>query len=127
VAGETQSLSAMQAALHDVALAQTRPPGQADVVPLPHAPPPLQVPAVVSWAPLHEGLPHEVLLPGNTHAPVDASQPVAPQAPPAGMHVDPQQSPVPAMPHTPLLHWSFAVQAPAVSLGAHAAAPGAGQ
>jgi len=97
------------------------------VVPLAHAPLPSQVPAVVSWPPAHDGLLHEVLLPGNTHAPVEASQPAAPQVPPAGLHAAVQQAPVPARPHTPLVHWSFAVHAPVASLGAHAAAPGAGQ
>jgi hypothetical protein len=97
------------------------------VVPAVHEPLPSQLPAVVSCPLLHAGLPHEVLLSGNRHAPVDASQPVAPQAPPVGLHAAAQQVPVPARPHTPLVHWSFAVQAPAVSLSAHAAAPGAGQ
>jgi len=77
--------------------------------------------------PAHEGEPHEVPLTGNTHAPVDAAQPVAPQAPPTVPHAAAQQSPVPSTPHTPLVHWSFAVHAPVATFRAHATAPGAGQ
>ena len=53
-------MSALHDVLHDVAFAQTRPPEHADVDPLPQEPLPLQLPAVVSWAPVHEVLPHAV-------------------------------------------------------------------
>jgi hypothetical protein len=46
---------------------------------------------------------HDVAPPGKTQVP-DASQSVAPQAPPAVLHGAVQQWPLPDVPQTPLAH-----------------------
>jgi hypothetical protein len=123
---DSQSASDAHAVLHDVAFAQTKPPGHGDVVPLLHVPEPLQVLAAVSMPALHDAAPQVVPAAGNTQAPV-ALQSVAPHVPPIGLHDAAQQwVPVPATPQTPAEHWSFAVHAaPAPPLGTHVpAAPG---
>jgi hypothetical protein len=95
--------------LHDVASAQTKPPGHGAGVPALHAPAPSHVPAGVSTPLLHEAPPQLVPAGGNTHAPV-ALQSVAPHTPPSGLHVMAQQwVPVPDTPQVPLTHWSFAL------------------
>ncbi len=83
-------------------------------VPAVHVPEPLQVPAGVNVSlpvPPHDAEPHDVVLPGNTHAP-EVLQAVAPQAPPMGSHTAVQQLPDPATSQTPDEHWLFAVHAP---------------
>jgi len=58
--------------------------------------------------PVHE-VPHAVEALGKTQAPL-ASQSVAPQTPPVGLHDIAQQwLPVPPTPQTPAAHWSFAL------------------
>jgi hypothetical protein len=113
-----QSLSDAHAVLHAVRLAQTKPPGQPLGVPATHPPVPLQADAV-SW-PLPHAVPHDVPLPGNTHAPT-ASQSLAPQVPAVGLHAAVQQRvPVPLTPQTELVHWSVAPHvAPGAPFGTH--------
>jgi hypothetical protein len=85
-----------------------------------HVPVPLQV-LVVSCPLLQDDGAHWVPLAGKTHAPVPGLHPVAPQAPPMGEQAAVQQLPVPAVPQTPLVHWSFAVHVvPTPSLEMHA-------
>jgi hypothetical protein len=102
----SQSASDVQAVLHAVALAQTKPPGQAVGLPATQVPEPLQA-LVVIWPPPHEAVPQLVPLVGNTHAP-PALQSVAPQAPPDGLHVEVQQwvpaPPCATVPQAPLRH-----------------------
>ncbi len=80
-------------------------------------PSPLHVDVVSS--PFEHDVPHGVPLDGSTHAPVAALHPVAPHAPPIGEHVDAQQSPAPATPQTPLVHWSLAEHEPVALFGTH--------
>jgi hypothetical protein len=109
--------------LHDVALAQTKPPGHGVGTPALHVPAPLHEPAGVSTPFVHEATPQLVPAEGNTHAPV-ALQSLAPHVPPAGLQVVAQQCvPAPDGPHTPLTHWSFAPHVmPVPSFGAQAPA-----
>ena len=74
-----------------------------------HTPEPLQVPREVSWPLVH--VPPQLVPFGETQAPV-ASQSVAPQVPPDGLHAAAQQCvPVPEVPQKLLVQWAFAVQA----------------
>jgi hypothetical protein len=57
---EAQSASDTQLDLHEVALAQTNPPAQAEEVPGMQEPKPLQVGAGVKVDPEHDAVPHEV-------------------------------------------------------------------
>jgi hypothetical protein len=61
---EAQSALVAHEVLHAAPLAQTKPPEQGEVTPALQVPKPLQLPAVVSMAPLHEAEPHEALLDG---------------------------------------------------------------
>jgi hypothetical protein len=115
VLGDAQSLSFAHAVLHAVALAQMKPPGHGPAVPAVQPPALLHVPAGVSDEPEHDAVPHDVELVGNTHAPLEL-QPVAPHVPAVGLHALAQQLPLPARPHTLLVHWLLPVHAPVTSL-----------
>jgi hypothetical protein len=100
---DAQSVSALQVVLHVVVSAHFRRPEHAEEVPGVQLPAPLQVPAVVNTEFLHDVEPHTTALPGKTHCPVP-SHAVAPQAPEVAQAAA-QQLPVPAVPHTPVVHW----------------------
>ncbi len=93
--------------MHETASLQTSPFGQGAAVPGVQAPWPSHPPAGVSVEPAQLGVPHVVPRAGKTHAPAEVvSHPVAPQAPPIGLHDAPQQFPVWSVPQTPVVHAS---------------------
>ena len=109
-------MSAPHAISQDVPFAHWRLPGQAAGANGEHVPLPLQALSVIwSVVVLHDVAPHEVLLPGYTHAPVVIAQAVALQMGSDVLHAAVQQKPTPAIPHTPLAQLASMVQADPVA------------